>query len=236
MKDKYAADINDYLKYALLRALVRGDGLGVAWMLTPEDTTGDGRKITYLSQPDRYRRLDPVLFDRLRSLVQRGERTVAAIERAVLLDKAAYVSAILPDPVAGRFLWFSNLWEQVEGRRVLFFDPDNGMSVRSVKRGTRGSSKYLYWDELGSAYDRGHSVIVYQHFPRQPRGQFVSALAARINEEVGCNHVSAIRTPSVAFLVIPQPRDANILRCRLKAFAARAAPLTTATIFESQYR
>ena len=44
MKDQYFGDVNDYLKYGLLRALQsQGDlKLLVAWMLTPNDARSDG--------------------------------------------------------------------------------------------------------------------------------------------------------------------------------------------------
>ncbi len=49
MKNQYVGDVNDYLKYGLIRTLVKGRHLkaGVFWMLTDDDKRGDGEKIEY---------------------------------------------------------------------------------------------------------------------------------------------------------------------------------------------
>jgi hypothetical protein len=58
VKDQYVGDVDDYLKYALSRALTnRSERLVVVWMLTPSDERTDGRRLSYLGQPQRYRRL-----------------------------------------------------------------------------------------------------------------------------------------------------------------------------------
>jgi hypothetical protein len=50
MKDQYFGDINDYRKYGLLRAILDSGRfkLFIAWMLTPDDGTTDGKFISYL--------------------------------------------------------------------------------------------------------------------------------------------------------------------------------------------
>ena len=65
VKHQYVGDINDYRKYALLRALSAGGAnrIGVCWMLTDSDGSSDGGKLAYLGQPERFRHFDPELFD-----------------------------------------------------------------------------------------------------------------------------------------------------------------------------
>ena len=55
MKHQDVGDINDYRKYALLRALSAGGAnrIGVCWMLTPDDGRTDGGKLSCLKQPSR---------------------------------------------------------------------------------------------------------------------------------------------------------------------------------------
>ena len=45
MKNQYVGDVNDYRKYGLLRCLVSSGELRtlVAWMLTPDDDSSDGK-------------------------------------------------------------------------------------------------------------------------------------------------------------------------------------------------
>lgn len=76
MKHQYVGDINDYRKYALLRALSEGgtNRVGVCWMLTPDDGGADGGKLAYLGQPERFRHFDPELFDILAHAASEPDR------------------------------------------------------------------------------------------------------------------------------------------------------------------
>ena len=70
MKEQYVGDINDYRKYALLRALA-GEGavkIGVCWMLTPSDGRADGNRLGYLRKPA-FSEFDPPLFDLLATVM-----------------------------------------------------------------------------------------------------------------------------------------------------------------------
>lgn len=84
MQDRYTGDIGDYIKYALLRALSPGLKLGVAWYLYPDEGhNSDGKHVQYLHDPQRWRHLDPELFDALRNIVA-GNRSVSAVETSGL--------------------------------------------------------------------------------------------------------------------------------------------------------
>lgn len=48
MQDRYVGDIGDYVKLGILRALMPGERLGVAWWLYPDEAhNADGRHIGY---------------------------------------------------------------------------------------------------------------------------------------------------------------------------------------------
>ncbi len=61
MKDQYFGDVNDFLKYGLLRALVARDklSLGVSWMLTPSNGGTDGKFLEYLGRPSIFQHGEP---------------------------------------------------------------------------------------------------------------------------------------------------------------------------------
>ena len=63
MRDQYAGDITDYLKFAFLRAVTPPDAhLGEAWYYVDRhDQRADGRHDEYLADP-RYEPLDPPLY------------------------------------------------------------------------------------------------------------------------------------------------------------------------------
>ena len=64
MKVQYFGDVNDYRKFALLKALSgKGFTIGVCWMKRDGSCQGDNR--SYLRQPDKWRGYDPALFDAL---------------------------------------------------------------------------------------------------------------------------------------------------------------------------
>ena len=72
MQDKYVGDIGDFGKYSLLNAVSQGSLLGVAWYKYPDETNNDGKHIDYLDQGEKWRRLDPDVFDGLIKIVRSG--------------------------------------------------------------------------------------------------------------------------------------------------------------------
>ena len=42
---------------------------------------------------------------------------------------------------------------------LVFFDPDNGIEIASVKKGRKDSSKFVYLDEIGASYAAGKSAL-----------------------------------------------------------------------------
>jgi hypothetical protein len=68
VKNQYIGDVDDYRKYEVLRCLSSfGECRSfVAWMLSPDDVSRDGRWLAHLEGPDRWRGHDPQLFDTAR--------------------------------------------------------------------------------------------------------------------------------------------------------------------------
>ena len=214
MKDHYVGDINDYRKYGLLR-LLSGHGAlstAVCWMLTAGDGRGDGEKTAYLRQPEKYRARDPELFDRLHDLVVlRNARDVQAIEQAGVLPGAKFQSALLADDPEARRRYMDDFLTLAKGCDLVFFDPDNGIEVKSVPLGRKDSAKYLYWAELKRAFAAGASVLIYQHFPREERASYVAKLARKVTNRTGAGTVYAFSSAHVLFLLVVQETHARAL-------------------------
>ena len=217
MKNQYFGDINDYRKYGLLR-LLSGHGeisTAICWMLTPDDDRTDGSLIEYLHQPETWRSFDPELFDHLQDLVvERGLRDVHLAESAGMLPACRFYPELLPDDADGRGRYFERFFPLTEGCYLIFFDPDNGIEVKSKPYGRKGSSKYVYWQELTTSFSRGRSLLIYQHFPRVPRDQFVPSKAREVAEKTGAREVYSFRTARVVFFLVPQDRHREYLRER----------------------
>ena len=179
MKHQYFGDVNDYVKYGLLRVLGAASGLrvGVAWLLTPNDDRPDGSRTAFWKDLD-WREHDPALFDQLARLsTQSAARSVGLFRRWELVPGALDFEPELPGKPEARAEWMAAALETLANCPLIFFDPDNGFEVESVPYGRRGSSKYLYWDEAAAAWSAGHSLLVYQHFQRRSRDAHSRELA-----------------------------------------------------------
>ena len=191
--------------------------IGVCWMLTQPDGRTDGRFLTFLRHAQRYRHYDPELFDGLRGIVElAGDRRVVRIERSGLLGAARFQSRILVDSDAQRRDYFTECTDLFAGCDLVFFDPDNGMEVSSVRRGRKNCCKYLYWDEARSCFMSGSSLLIYQHFPRENRADFIVRRARELQSKTAAASVLSIRTPHVLFLLAARPSQAEDFRRKLR--------------------
>ncbi|MGV2980346.1 hypothetical protein ACERNI_09085 [Camelimonas sp. ID_303_24] len=177
MQDRYAGDIGDYAKLALLRTLSSGRAPGVAWHLYPDEGhNGDGRHIRYLQQPEKWRALDPELFDALARVVDAG-RSVKAIEASRLMPSVyhgvALTSAGLPwqRRSGWRTAWFEELQKAMPGADIVFADPDNGLVDDDPRR--RGRSKFGKQIPVAEAIAlaKGRAAVIYHHNTRRAGGR-----------------------------------------------------------------
>jgi len=230
VKDQYFGDVNDYVKYGLLRALSAGAALrvGVVWMRTPDDDRTDGSRTSYLRDAD-WRAHDPELYDRLARLAAPNTpRSVELFRRWDLVPAALDYDATLSDLEHGRAEWMAAARETLRECPLLFFDPDNGLEVESVALGKRGSNKYLYWHEARAAWDAGHSLLVYQHFPRVTREAYVNQLVGEASRRLPGSRVTPLHTPHVLFLLAAQHDHAAALARAAQVAAERWAGRITA--------
>ena len=208
MKEQYVGDVNDYRKYALLRALSGNDHLkiGICWMLTPADGSSDGDMRDYLGQPDVWRPYDPELFDVLkRSVRERHASRLRFVEDSGIIESALYFNDCLSDEREARQQYFDRALANFTAVDLVFFDPDNGLDVPSRPMGRKHSSKYVYRDEIRRAYHEDHSILVYQHFTREERSAFIARIGADLAEATDCSEIWCFRSPYVAFFLLIHP-------------------------------
>jgi hypothetical protein len=225
MQDRYAGDIGDYVKLALLRALSPGHSLGVAWYLYPdEDHNADGRHIGYLAQPDRWRHLDPDLFDTLANTVV-SRRSVAALESCGALPDAVFASERIetstvpaPDRCAMRRRWFSDTLDRLADCDLVFADPDNGLVDDSDhRRRQKTFGKQMPLGEALALTD-GRQAVIYHHNTRYPGGHDLEVAHWRRQLSPGAIAVRANAYSCRTFFVVnPSPK----VRERAEAFCAR---------------
>ena len=208
MKHQYFGDVNDYRKYGLLRCLIEATGLtlGVAWWLTSDDGKADGEFRTYLQRPDAWRRFDPELHDRLSLLLDPATpRHVSLAQTWRLLPDAVYHEALVEDARSVRSRHANLVKQELSGCQLIFLDPDNGIEVASVPVGAKNSSKYVYWHEIEELFRQGHSLVIYQHYPRVSRVVFEARLFEDLRARLGTHHFTLFSTAHVVFAMILQP-------------------------------
>ena len=226
MKNQYVGDINDYKKYGLIRALV-GNGadafrVGVFWMLTADDNRNDGQILDYLGQPNQWQGYDPPLFKKLHSIVNKHcQRTVSLVQSLDILPGAAFAAHLLPDDAKSREKIVLSAFDSFSGNEVVFFDPDNGLEVQSKPLGRKNSNKYVYFSEVTKAFARGHSLLIYQHFPRINRDQYIADRTSQLHKAAKTSTIFSFSTSFVCFFVVPQKEHVAYFSERLEMVRGR---------------
>lgn len=170
MQDNYVGDIGDYGKYGLLRNVTAaGLRLAVNWyrvIPTRPGKQGDGKYTSYLDNPEIYRHYDPELFDCLADIVHRQKRSIEEIEASGVLTAAFFSDALVP---ANRSHWHQAALVTTIGTDIVFLDPDNGLETAKMHERRSAKEKHTTWQEVKDYYNRGQSVILYQHRPQMTK-------------------------------------------------------------------
>jgi len=169
MQDRYVGDTGDFSKYLLLKNLCKDElKLCMIWCLTERDTSGnDGGSISYLdNKNNEFFRADQSLFEGLSSIVKSTSRNVNSVMSGKILPESTiFFPATIPDGVK-RFDWHEKGLEEGAGCNIIFYDPDNGLEIKSKGRLHEESVKYVFYEEIRQTYREGKSIIIYQHSNR----------------------------------------------------------------------
>jgi len=178
MQDRYVADIGDYVKLGLLRALAEGSRLGVAWYLFPNEShNSDGKHITYLRSRELWRSHDDELFDTLSTLVTQRTRSISSLESSRVLSNAIYANEPLQSDIVSsaeraqwRKGWFDRVVTNLASCDIVFADPDNGLCLDSrFSEWQRKDWKRLPLSEAYSLAEN-RTAIFYHHNSRYTGG------------------------------------------------------------------
>ena len=188
MQNRYVGDTGDFSKYLLLKILCKTDlKLGVNWCLAKNDSIGnDGKFINYLDhEENEFSLADQDLFEGLRSIVKTMSRNVnSVINGKILPESVTFYSELIPIGV-NRFAWHEKGMEKLTGCDIIFYDPDNGLEIKSKGRLHKDSIKYVFYEEIRNTFNSGKSIIVYQHANRQK-----NQILKRMDELCNCLPIS----------------------------------------------
>ena len=232
MQDKFVGDIGDYVKYALLRAIRGERRLGVAWYRHLDTLGNAGKHTEYLDDPEKWRHLDPCLFDALKGLVDSCTRSVQAVMDTEILgpmDKTDYSSSLLEfeantssiERAAWRKCWFASVTSELAKSDLVFADPDNGL-IRD-ERFSPGNARQLHGIPLCeakalTAAGRATTSVIYQHNTPWKGGHLLE-IRYWMGLLTGCTHAFYFRpwNPRTFFVVNPD----KAMRDRLIKFGQR---------------
>lgn len=211
MQDRYAGDVGDFGKFALLRTVAKGRALAVCWYRNAGagERNNDGGHVSY----EGLRSLEPEVFDAMSRVVASG-RSVEALEGCGLLPGAKYHRALVPSQAFARTRWFTAMLKEVDGCDLVFTDADNGFEWGTL------SPKCVAREEVRGLRRRGRALLLYHHQTRRLGGaaveyhRFASWLF-----DVGARSVEAVRLrPFSSRFYLLVDGDAR-LSVALRAFA-----------------
>ena len=246
MQDCYVGDIGDYGKYGLLRWLIgmcsADDGpalcLGVNWYLfdgCESKNANDGGFTQYLFNPSRVERslpdCDPELYAEMQRIVESGSRSVGEVERSgVLPPGTLYHSAPLnfdhtppSQRESVRQTWLVDGLAATADADIVFVDPDNGLETPKTKRYSEKGPKYVYYDDLPRYWERGQSLIIYQHADRSGVETLLAKRCAELRKRFPDANRIALRfhrRSARVYIILAQPRHADLLGERVRSFLA----------------
>lgn len=184
MRDQYAGDISDAIKFSLLRRLAGGGRrLGIAWYYVPgDDGRPDGRHLEWQGERA-WEYLDPAIVQ-LHGLRQ---RSIEELERLSFWPPG---TVFYREPVPGRFQrkgWAERKRHSLETADIVFLDPDNGLGNKT--------SKHATFEELKLMRRPGRALVIIT-FPgrSKPHVELVKDLHKRLGDEIGSDSIATLRT------------------------------------------
>jgi hypothetical protein len=214
LQNRYVADIGDYVKLAILRALAFDRRMGVAWWRFPDEPRKrDGAHREYLERPNEWKHFDPVLFEALSRIEREKKRDVRAIEEAGILPNAVFASDEVPCKdhhflvrPTKRLEWLEKIKTKLRQCDLVFLDPDNGIASEWLRLTRQYAGKSVTIGEMKELQNGTRPMVVYHHQTRRRGGHSseICDLAARLRES-GLNVSGALRakpwSPRVFFML-----------------------------------
>ena len=185
MRDKYAGDVSDLLKFAFLRALTEADRtLGIAWYYASgEDGRTDGKHLEWRTEPA-WKRLDPQLHA---ALFRMPKRSVVALERAKIWPNGPlFHREPIPSLAQQRSAWGVGKRTKLERANLVFLDPDNGLGPET--------EKYATLAELSLLRRRGRAIAFITFPARKPHAILLRDLHDQLLGQARAKVVITLRT------------------------------------------
>jgi hypothetical protein len=264
MQNCYVGDIGDFGKYLLLNYLCAHENvgifpfrLGVVWFKVPngfgqntKQKSNDGKHIKYLeashAKSEEFRKWNLALYENLHQIVcVKKQRDMVAIrEMQILCPETIYCEEELSfskevRKEQRRAYWNDYITKAIDKTKecdIIFFDPDNGIEIPSVKKDHLYAPKYVYYDDLERFFKRQQSLVIYHHICRNGKAKDqIRTKMIEIASKLGCQETCALwyhGGTARAFFVIPSKKHKKILLNRTKKFLEPNNPWIISKYFE----
>ena len=183
MQNRYVADAGDFAKYLLLKMICKNNlKLGVNWCLVENEShNNDGKHISYLEKEKSiFPAADPILFNQLKQIINQSSRNISSIEQSgILPTKTLFFSDFIPLKTE-RINWHQKSLSVLSNSDIVFYDPDNGLEVKSRSFNSIYAPKYVFFQETRETWQTGKSIVIYQHTNRN--GSLQNQVTYRINQ------------------------------------------------------
>jgi hypothetical protein len=231
MRDQYAGDITDFLKFSYIRTVVPlRSKLGVAWYYIPtHDGRRDGCHIEY-QQEEKWRDLDAHLHSELATLGQ--QRSISALQELKIWQSQTQFHDEPVEFVRSRVSWAQNMVKCLQSSDVIFADPDNGLS-----REGKVSRKSATLSEISHLAQSGRAVILIRfpsrqgtHLEQLEKHHLLLADYKPITVRT-CVHQSnskGSRSPRIRWFTLMNP--SNEMRESVRRFASRLKTIEGAKV------
>jgi len=183
MRDQYAGDVSDAVKFGFLRALAGADRrLGVAWYYAPgNDGRADGRHTSWMSEAA-WQVLDSEVHAGLSKL---PAKSIEALEATTFWPKGTTFHRE-PVPTQGRRAWADRMRGKLSSANLVFMDPDNGI-------GCDDSTKHASMTEIAGLRAGGRSLVVISFPGRRKHADQVKDLHATLLGGTGARSALTLR-------------------------------------------
>jgi len=207
MQEKYFGDIHDFYKYYFLREISKDYSLGIHWCLNPnEDIKSDGNK----KLSNKELKKDEKLY---KLLEQYRHKNVKHI-KSYFPKNTKYYDQKLENYFMD-FIYEEEAIIELKNQDIIFFDPDNGIEVPSMKNSDK--YKFVTYRLLVKFWNLGKSLIIYQHEGRN-KGQTnekIKILYDLINRQA---NIITVKKGNVTYICVIQGGNHYIVKDELVNF------------------
>ena len=75
------------------------------------------------------------------------------------------------------------------------------------KQYTKLNERVPHWTEVVKSFEMGHSILMYQHFIREKRDDFIASILQEIHIKTGSKCIISFRTSNVVFFLVSQEKQ-----------------------------